>query len=257
MENCCESLVKYFMIFWNILFFFAGCILIGFGIWSQVGAKDYLNFLGDNYVNTPIFLIIVGGIIFVIAFFGCCGAWMEKRWMINTYAVFLGIILVAQIGAGIAAYMLKGDLNTEVVNNMNKGMMNYGKEGSDGVTHTWDLVQSKLHCCGVEGMDDWHVNRNDTYGKGETPDSCCVNENSEIVQGCGTKKTTVEPGVTTELPQVLKYKEGCYEKFKAEFIDNIAVIGGVALGVAGLEFLVVLIACCLGRRMGGLGGQYV
>ena len=39
MENCCESLVKYFMVFFNILFILAGCILIGFGAWIQLGAE--------------------------------------------------------------------------------------------------------------------------------------------------------------------------------------------------------------------------
>merc|ERR1712211_119966 len=55
MENCCESLVKYFMVFFNILFILAGCILIGFGAWSQVESKDYLNFLGDSceHSNLP------------------------------------------------------------------------------------------------------------------------------------------------------------------------------------------------------------
>ena len=98
MENCCESLVKYFMVFFNILFILAGCVLIGFGAWSQVDAKDYLNFLGDNYVNTPIFLMIVGGVIFVVAFMGCCGAWKESKCLIYTYAFFLAVILVAQVG---------------------------------------------------------------------------------------------------------------------------------------------------------------
>ena len=39
MENCCESLVKYFMVFFNILFILAGCVLIGFGAWSQIASK--------------------------------------------------------------------------------------------------------------------------------------------------------------------------------------------------------------------------
>ena len=39
MENCCESLVKYFMVFFNILFIVAGGVLIGFGAWSQIDAK--------------------------------------------------------------------------------------------------------------------------------------------------------------------------------------------------------------------------
>ena len=40
---------------------------------------------------------------------------------------------------------------TKVVKNMEKGMTNYGKGGEfDGVTHTWDIVQKELECCGVE-----------------------------------------------------------------------------------------------------------
>ena len=60
METCCESLVKYFMIIVNIIFALIGAVLIGFGAYAQIEAKDYLNFLGDNYVNTPIFIIILG-----------------------------------------------------------------------------------------------------------------------------------------------------------------------------------------------------
>ena len=60
METCCESLVKYFMIICNIIFALIGAVLIGFGAYAQIEAKDYLNFLGNNYVNTPIFIIILG-----------------------------------------------------------------------------------------------------------------------------------------------------------------------------------------------------
>ena len=39
----------------------------------------------------------------------------------------------------------------QVVKNMNAGMTNYNKSAEfDGVTHTWDIVQNELHCCGVE-----------------------------------------------------------------------------------------------------------
>ena len=39
----------------------------------------------------------------------------------------------------------------QVVKNMNAGMSNYGKGTEfEGVTHTWDIVQNELHCCGVE-----------------------------------------------------------------------------------------------------------
>ena len=121
MESCCASLVKYFMFICNILFALVGCILIGFGAYTQLESKDYLNFLGDNYVNTPIFIIILGkflfllryfcsrknqaksisvsgGVIFVISFFGCCGAYNENKCMMYTYGFLLFIILIAQVG---------------------------------------------------------------------------------------------------------------------------------------------------------------
>jgi CD63 antigen len=241
MENCCESMVKYFMVFFNILFTLAGCVLIGFGAWSQIAAKDYLNFLGENYVNTPIFLMVVGGIIFIVAFVGCCGACQENRCLIYTYAFLLAVILVAQIGAGIAAYMLKGDLNTEVTKNMKFGMENYMKPKFDGVTNTWDIVQTELHCCGVEAKGDWHENRNDTFAVNQYPDSCCK---AGFIEGCGKQQNADV------------FEDGCYQLFKTQFVDNIAVIGGVALGVAAVELVIVLFACCLGRRM-GLTSQYV
>ena len=41
--------------------------------------------------------MIVGGVIFLVAFMGCCGAWKESKCLIYTYAFFLAIILVAQV----------------------------------------------------------------------------------------------------------------------------------------------------------------
>merc|ERR1711963_519838 len=130
------------MVICNCLFALIGCVLIGFGAYTQIESKDYLNFLGDNYVNTPIFIIILGGVIFVISFFGCCGACNESKCMMYTYGFLLFIILIAQIGAGIAAFALKGDLENAIETNMKTGMENYNNH--EGVKDTWDLIQSNF-----------------------------------------------------------------------------------------------------------------
>ena len=44
------------------------------GVSFCVFYSQYLDFLGDQFFNTPVFLIVVGCIIFFVAFFGCCGA---------------------------------------------------------------------------------------------------------------------------------------------------------------------------------------
>ena len=97
MENCCDSLFKTIIMLFNLIFALVGLVLMGFGIYVQLEAKDYLNFLGDNYTNTPVFIIILGGIIFVVAFFGCCGAMKENKCMMYTYGFLLFVILIAQV----------------------------------------------------------------------------------------------------------------------------------------------------------------
>ena len=47
--------------------------------------------------------------------------------MVYTYATFLAIILICEIGAGIAAFALKGDLRPIVEEKMMDGMKNYSK----------------------------------------------------------------------------------------------------------------------------------
>ena len=47
-----------------------GLGLIGLGAYIQISAKSYLDFLSDNYLNTPILIIILGQYPFIEA--SCC-----------------------------------------------------------------------------------------------------------------------------------------------------------------------------------------
>jgi len=222
MENCCESIVKYFIFIFNFLLAVSGLALIGVGAYVQIQADNFLIFLGDNYVNTPIFLIIVGVVIFAVSFFGCCGALCENRCMIYTYSILLAVIIIAEIGTGIAGYILKDQLKAKLTNNMKEGLKNYNETSLDGVT--WDLVQADLHCCGVEGPTDWQT----------TPDSCCV---GGAVTGCGKNSS------------VKKYQTGCLSLLDSKFIENIYIVAGAAIGVAFVQFLGVIFACCIGKSI--------
>lgn len=222
-------MVKYFMFFINFIFAICGIVLIGIGAFIQIKASEYLDFLSDNYLNTPIFIIIVGCVIFVVAFFGCCGAWNESSCMIYTYAAFLSIILIAEIGAAIAAFALKGDLKEVIEQKMIEGMANYHTEGHEGVTNAWDVMQGDLQCCGAKGFEDW-LNSTVTA----VPDSCCKTD----TKGCGAD--TSEDNIFTK---------GCLNVFEDQFVGNIGLVGGIALGVAFIQFLGVIFSCCLGKKI--------
>jgi CD63 antigen len=230
-------MIKYFMFLINFLFALVGLALVIIGAYIQIAAKQYLDFLSDNYLNTPIFIIIIGCVIFVVAFFGCCGAWHENTCMIYTYAALLALILICEVGAGIAAFVLKGDLREVIEQKMVDGMTNYDTDGHEGVTNAWNVMQQDLDCCGTTNYTQWF-----TIMPGQVPDSCCKGQETK---GCGSGE-----GFEDKINQ-----RGCLAVFEEKFESNIGIVGGVVLGVAFVQLLGVVFSCCLGK--GTRKGEYV
>lgn len=61
----------------------------------------------------PIALIVLGCIIFVISFFGCCGAIRESQCMVTTYAIFLLLLVVGMIVCASLVFIYKEDVLRE------------------------------------------------------------------------------------------------------------------------------------------------
>jgi CD63 antigen len=104
----------------------AGLGLIIAGALVQTKFNAYFDFFGGQFSAAAILLIVVGSIIFIIGFFGCCGAYKENYCMVMTvcvllialcpvclflvihqFAVLLGLIFILEIAAGITAYVLR------------------------------------------------------------------------------------------------------------------------------------------------------
>ena len=58
------------------------------------------------------------------------------------FAAIIGVLLVAEVAAGIAAYLLKDDIDMAVKEQGPKLLAQYNS--SEGVKETWDFVQEKL-----------------------------------------------------------------------------------------------------------------
>ena len=53
---------------------------------------------------------------------------------------------VGEVAAGIAALVLKNNLQAVIDDKMKHGMLNYGTPGYEGMTETWDLIQVHNLC---------------------------------------------------------------------------------------------------------------
>jgi len=86
------------------------------------------------------------------------------------------------------------------------------------VTDTWNVIQKDFSCCGVDSFDDW---KNTAFSGGNNlPDSCC----KDWTKDCGKS--------FFNNPDVSKINEkGCYKLLETEIVDNVEVVGGVAIGI--------------------------
>lgn len=232
--------VKYMLFGFNLIFAISGLALIVTGGVVQGLYSQYLDFLGDNFLNTPVLLIIVGCVIFFVTFFGCCGAIKENHCMTITFSVLLALIFIVELGAGIAAYMMRSEVRNIIEVNMEKGLKNFEVAGHDGVTKTWNSVQHELHCCGAQEFRDWE---NTTFSKvgDSVPDSCCLSD----VSGCGTGVLKMDDGM---VPKII-YTKGCLDTFQELITSNVAAIGGVGVGIAFIQFIGMVFACCLAKSI--------
>lgn len=232
--GCGPLTVKYLVFIFNFIFFISGLLLIIVGGIAQGFFSNYMNFFGERYVTPAIGVIILGGVILIISFFGCCGAKRENVFMLRVFAALMVLVLVLEFAAAITVAVLRPNMESLVKKNMNETMEQYGKP-KDLVTKTWDDMQKRLHCCGTLNYTDWE----DTdFGKNTSsvPESCCKDQ-----ENC---KPNVFPSATPDQLQDI-YTTGCYDALMASARHNTgAIIGGV-VGLAILQMIGVWMSCCL------------
>jgi len=215
----CASCAKWCLIIFNILFCLIGVALVAVGIYAYITLSDYLNILGDSRINAPAIVLIVFGVItFIVAAMGCFGACKESPCLLFTFAAIICILLIAEIGAGVAAYVFKDKVEGFFDEKSADVLALYDETADAAATTSWDKVQKELECCGYNGPTDWQNLTLAPLQKGKIPDSCPTGAN-----------------VT-----------GCKQQIIDDIKDNIIVVGGAGVAFGVIELLGVILACCVG-----------
>ena len=217
--------VKYLTFVFNFLFFLTGCGFLGIGIWLNVERADWQDVSDYDYITVANVAIAAGVLIIIMAFLGCCGAIMENKYMLLVFFIFLLVIFLMELGAGISAYVWRGEVE-EKVKEMLKERIPDRYEKEEGLQRAIDKVQDTFNCCGVDGINDWNY----------VPDSCCKND-----QSC-PKKPSVK-GDQTQLDNFNKV--GCVNEVKDFIKENLLYIGlcglvFAAFQITGMTFAMML-----------------
>jgi len=224
------SVIKYLMFFFNFLFWLSGLVLIVIGAIIRDKYGDYFSYADNKFANAAVFIIIVGVVVFVIGFLGCCGAVKENYCMVTTFAVLLAIIFILEIVAGALGFTYKKKVDSVAQAALEKAVKQYGTV--EGEKKLLDWAQKTFKCCGNAGAADFGTQKNVTC--------------SGINQGVAS--CHVGGKCSGELNA-----DGCRKGFIDFIKSKLVIIGAVAVGIAFIQLLGIIFACFL---MKAIKGEY-
>merc|ERR1719195_1974506 len=217
------------MFFFNFIFWLMGLLLMGIGIyaimdkWSS-GEAFKLETIFDVIFNIGFLLLIIGFIVFIVSFAGCIGALRENMCLLRFYSLCLLIFFLAEMTVLALGFIYPNKL-TEFLEN----------ELSDQLIQSYrDWSKNEYFNCTVNKEDNPSVERCGV------PYSCCHSTDGALVNlMCGFN--VQEEKDPTEVLQKINTR-GCIPTIQALIENNLYTVGGVAIGIALSQLLVIWLA---------------
>lgn len=217
--GCAIAVIKFTLFVFNLVCALGGIAMVLLGASILYKYDEVLGVIKDSHAGlVPIVFIVLGLAIFLIAFFGCCGAMIESECMILTCSVLLFLLLVIQIAVGVVVLINK----YEVQRFFERIISQLWRDRENNLKF-WDVVQQLFHCCGVYLPSDWGILN--------APKSCCA------------------PGVKECFSLINAYSTGCSSQIRNFLGDSSVWFGATALVVAGVELVGFIFACCLSNHI--------
>ncbi|XP_060660924.1 23 kDa integral membrane protein [Drosophila nasuta] len=222
--NCLAATLNFLLYLINIVFLIVGILLIVLG---SIMLSHINQFYGiEELVETnaiPICITVLGVLIFIVSFFGCCGTWRQSACLTGTYATLMFILFLLQLVLTCwVAVNRQGFLNDmrDLVNTI-------WAENDAANDYPMGAIELTFNCCGDTNYLDYNT-RNQTV-----PGTCCGYTNR--TQYCS--------------PAIYENLEGCNAKFESFWVNNTDLIRWSGLGICLYEFIVFLLAAALTHSM--------
>ncbi|XP_053967320.1 23 kDa integral membrane protein-like [Anastrepha ludens] len=215
--SCGISLVKYLLFLFNLLCSICGILLIVFGIllFSNIHNIDDIAEAVQTQ-QVPITMIVLGSVILLISFFGCCGAIRESYCMSMTYSVLLFVLMIGQLALVIYMWVQKDKYLVMMGDVVEKAWARRTRKAD-----YMDAIQISMECCGKNSYVDYSF-------QGYYPPSCCKDNSCRIEN---------------------VYRKGCKQAFVDFWDKNSDIIKYAGLVIAAIEFVGFVFACCLANNI--------
>ncbi|XP_017093879.1 23 kDa integral membrane protein [Drosophila bipectinata] len=217
--DCGGVFVKYVLFIFNILFVICGVLLITFGSIMVASIKDFSN-VGETFTanSVAIIILVLGCLIFLVAFMGCCGAIRENACCLTTYSSVMMVLLVGQLALIIYVWID----HVQIQQSLEKIVQTiWDQRKSDSLL--LDTLQRSFKCCGLKSYVD--------YVSVTFPASCCDSPSNST---CSITQVTGRPG--------------CLGAVDTFWDTNVNIIKYAGLGVTAIELVAFIFGCCLANQ---------
>lgn len=245
MTSCCY----YLMYVFTFLFLLCGCAVLGVGLFLRfnIDARTIFEALKGYYASSekPVYeeqpqianavgsqlyfyfcyaLMLIGGLVMLVGFVGCCGTIYESSCILCFFSFLLMLLLTAQFGVSVFGYwQLTQPEDQNIVQSWVQADMNHLVNNYNQYKQAVDTIQQRLKCCGANSFQDYN---------GNVPSSCSNSYNGDNNMNIGS-------------PSLTYYDEGCSRAFM-DFLQERVLAGLVVIFcVAVFELIGILFACCL------------
>ncbi|XP_013978977.1 tetraspanin-1 isoform X2 [Salmo salar] len=215
----CFTFFKCMMVLFNLLILLGGLTLLGVGIWVSVDKGLFLQVLSPftldvQYVKVGFFCIAIGGVLVLLGVLGCCGAHKGSKCLLLLFFSIILIIFIAEVAAGTVALAYSS----------------FNQYGSDPVvTKIWNSTMTELNCCGFTNYTDFTDSYYSEQSEGSYPPSCCQLDTAPCSQQQAWHSAV----------------QGCFEQLLEALQKHANIVGGIAVGIGGLEVAAMLVSMYL------------
>lgn len=216
--------IKYMLFVTNFMFAMIGFLLISIGSTVNAIYSDFEHFMDSQYFSPSALFIAIGVIMFFVSLFGCIGAFKQSVLLVNIYGSLLFIILILEVSAAIAAYVMRGDVDVFLDRKMRETIEE--TDTNPEIKEAWDFTQERLGCCGITSYKDWMKHTFDDQFE-YVPESCFDG-----------------PKVSENL-----YENGCLDRLHFVIVECAYLIGTGGICVAIVQLLGVIFASMLAKSI--------
>ncbi|KAI9561682.1 tetraspanin-5 isoform X2 [Daphnia magna] len=245
--SCC---LKYLIFGFNVIFWLTGLGIMAVGIWAWTEKDTFSNLQRlTNVALDPAFILIVAGAVtFIIGFTGCVGALRENTVLLSAYAIFLAILLLLEMTAGILGFIFKDWIKQQATGGFQAFIVHYRDDPDQQNLIDW-IQEGWLQCCGIEGPKDWDRNIYFNCSSAEVgsreacgvPFSCCKPQPNEIIKNKQCGYDVRKPDYPGDRSMVV-YDRGCLRAGEDWVEVNLIPVAGAAVGIAILQILGICFA---------------